>query len=100
MLTVAQIAAVVASATLAALPAQTLADAEMTMRFAMDPAWLGEEPHLRHEVDPCGLTPEALVALDQALWAEMAAREDARHAMLDAGGAFVEAGSFDWPIAA
>jgi len=84
MLTIATIAAAVAAASLGQLPDQVLTDASHCIMFAIDPAHMGEEPHLRCEVDPCGLDDAALHALDQALWAERAVREDARWAAADA----------------
>jgi hypothetical protein len=84
MLTIAHIAAAVAAATLGQMPDQVLTDASHSVMFAIDPAAIGEEPHLRCEVDPCGLDDVALHALDQALWAELAAREDLRWQAADA----------------
>ena len=84
MLTIAQIAAAVAAASLGQLSDEAIADARHAVMFAIDPAALGEEPHLRCEVDPCGLDDAALHALDQAVWAEAAAREEARWSSQDA----------------
>ena len=84
MPTIAQIAAAVAAATLGQIPDQALTDASHSVMFAIDPAALGEEPHLRCEVDPCGLDDAALHVLDQALWAEIASREELRWQAADA----------------
>lgn len=81
MLTIAQISAAVACSGLVAMPERVLADAAQTVVFAIDPAHLGEEPHLRFEIDACALDDAALHALDQAIWAERAARENARWAV-------------------
>lgn len=80
MLTVAQIAAVVAAGTLGQMSDRTLSDASQSVVFAIDPFHMGEEPHLVVHVDACGLGETELHALDQSLWAELAVREDARHA--------------------
>lgn len=82
MLTVAQIAAAVAAGTLGQMTEQTLSDASQSVIFALDPFHMGEEPHLVHRVDACGLAETELHALDQSLWAELATREDARHAAM------------------
>lgn len=84
MLTIVQIAAAVAAATLGQMPDQALTDASYSVLFAINPAHMGDEPHLRCEVDACGLDDVALHALDQALWAERALREEARWAAADA----------------
>jgi hypothetical protein len=99
MLNIAQIAAVVAAATIGQLPDQVLTDARHTVMFAIDPAALGEEPHLRCEVDACGLDDAALHSLDQAVWAECAKREEVRWQAMDADRrAAME--SFALPLAA
>lgn len=83
MLTIAQISAVVAAGSLPFIVEQALGDAQMTVALALDPCWIGEEPHLRCDVDRAGLDDAALHTLDQAVWAEMAARNEARHAAGD-----------------
>lgn len=77
MLTIAQISAVVAAGTLPFIAEQALGDAQMTVALALDPCWIGEEPHLRCVIDRAGFDDAALHALDQAVWAELAARNDA-----------------------
>lgn len=84
MLTIAQIAAVVAAGLVGQMSDRSLNDASYSVLFAIDPKHMGDEPHLVVNVDPCGLGDEALHDLDQALWAELARREDARHAALAA----------------
>lgn len=76
MLTIAAIAALAVSNALPTLSDEALKDAQYTVLFARDPAHLGDEPHLRHEVDACGLDDDALVDLERAVWAELAVRED------------------------
>lgn len=100
MLTVAAIAAMVASASLPTLSDRALSDAQHAVLFARDPAHLGDEPHLRCEVDACGLTDQALVALDQAVWAEMTVREDARTSACLADLAAIVAADRALPLAA
>lgn len=78
MLTIAQIAAVVAAGALAQLTDEQVSDAGHSVQFAMDPTFLGDEPHLRHEVDACGLAETDLLVLDGAVWAETARREEIR----------------------
>lgn len=80
MLTIAQIAATAGSGMLGTLSDAVLDDACNHVLLARDPAHLGEEPHLRHTVDDCGVGDEALASLDQALWAEASRRHAARHA--------------------
>lgn len=84
-----KIASIAAIATIVAggmLPAQTrewLDSASYEVVFARDPQHLGSEPHLRCEVDACGLDDDALQQLDQAIWTELAVREDARRAAMN-----------------
>lgn len=78
MISIAQIAIIVSSGLVGTMPTNKLTDAHYQVMFARDPAFLGEEPHLRHEVDPCGHTDEELVAMEQVIWTEMQAREEAR----------------------
>lgn len=92
MLTIAAIAALALSGSLPTLDDSTLRDAQYSVLFARDPAHMGDEPHLRHEVDACGLDDDTLVTLDCAIWAELAIREDratdARMASIGAIGSF------------
>ena len=60
------------------LPAMSDADldeAGHAVLFARDPAWLGEEPHLRCDVDPCGLDDDRLCEIEQEIWAEKGRRQ-------------------------
>lgn len=81
MLTVAQIAVAATLGTLSFVHPQALSDAQMTLACAIDPCWIGEEPHLRMEIDRCGLEDDALVSLEQQVWAELARRKDAEPAL-------------------
>lgn len=80
MMTIAQIAETFLSGTIPLLSSSDLSDAQHAVLFARDPAHLGDEPHLRCEVDACGQSDEQLVQIDQALWAEIAIREERAHA--------------------
>ena len=52
-----------------------LDDAGHAVLFARDPAWLSEEPHLRCDVDPCGLNDDRLCEIEQEIWAEKGRRQ-------------------------
>lgn len=82
MLTIAQIAQIVTDGGVANLSDQTLHDAGQAVLFARDPAHLGDEPHLRFEVDNCGIDDDTLVEIEQVIWAERNKREEARHATM------------------
>jgi len=81
---IAAIATIVAGGMLPAQSREWLDAASYEVQFARDPQTLGSEPHLRCEVDACGLDDDALQVLDQAVWTELAVREDARHTSLAA----------------
>lgn len=81
MLTIAQIAAAASLGTLSFIHPRALDDASMTIACAIDPCWIGEEPHLRVDIDRCGLDDDALVALEQKVWAELARRNAAQQAV-------------------
>lgn len=81
---IAAIATIAAAGMMSAQTREWLDTASYEVQFARDPQTLGSEPHLRFEVDSCGLDDDALQILDQAVWAELAVREDARHAALAA----------------
>lgn len=96
MLTVAQIAAAATLGTLSFVHPQALSDASMTLACAIDPCWIGEEPHLRVDIDRCGLDDDTLASLEQTVWAELARRRDLQPASdVDFGDL-----SFDLPLAA
>lgn len=80
---IAQINVMAASGSLAFLSADALTHAHNAVLFARDPAWMGEEPHLRCVVDSCGIDDDRLVELDNVVWTEIARREDARREMSD-----------------
>ncbi len=77
LLTIAQIDNIVKQGGLGALSATQLSDAHHAVLFARDPAHLGEEPHLRCEVDACGIHDDRLVDIESVLWIESDARERA-----------------------
>ena len=75
MLTLAQIDSAVRNSVLSTMSQDDLDDAGHDVLFARDPAWLGEEPHLRCDVDPCGLNDDRLCEIEQAIWAEKNRRQ-------------------------
>lgn len=75
LLTIAQIDSIVLSGTLATLSGQQLSDAHHAVLFARDPAHMGEEPHLRCEVDACGLDDDRLVEIESTIWIEQDRRQ-------------------------
>ena len=77
---IAAIATIVAGGMLTTQSRDWLDSASHEVMSARDPQHMGSEPHLRCDVDPCGLDDDGLQALDQAIWTELAAREDARRA--------------------
>lgn len=76
MFSIAQIDQAARSNALIAMSQSDLDDAGHAVLFARDPAWLGEEPHLRCDVDPCGLDDDRLCEIEQAIWAEKNRRQD------------------------
>lgn len=78
MKTIAQIATIVLQGQISLLSDNDLQDANHAVQFAIDPCHLGDEPHLRCEVDSCGISEDQLIVMDQVLWAEVAKRNDAR----------------------
>lgn len=76
MLTIAQIDNAVRNCVLSTMSQDDLDDAGHAVLFARDPAWLGEEPHLRCDVDDCGLDDERLCEVEQAIWAEKNRRQE------------------------
>lgn len=76
MLTIAQIDRSVSTGTLTAMNEDQLNEAGNVVLFARDPAWLGEEPHLRCEVDACGLDDDRLCDIEQAIWTEKNRRQE------------------------
>jgi len=77
LLTIAQIDTLVKQDRLATLSGVQLSDAHHAVLFARDPAHLGEEPHLRCEVDACGIDDDRLVAIESVLWIESDRRRNA-----------------------
>lgn len=75
LLTIAQIDSIVRGGTTGSLTSTQLSDAHHAVLFARDPAHLGEEPHLRCEVDPCGLDDDRLVEIESVLWIESDRRQ-------------------------
>jgi hypothetical protein len=75
LLTIAQIDSIVLSGTLATLSLGQLSDAHHAVLSARDPAHMGEEPHLRCEVDACGLDDDRLVEIESTLWIEQDSRQ-------------------------
>lgn len=78
MLTLLQIADIVSAGNLAHLDDDTLNDACHCVVATRDPSFMGEEPHLRMNVDDCGIEETVLIKLDNALWREVETRNDAR----------------------
>jgi len=77
LLTIAQIDTIVKQDGLGSLTTDQLSDAHDAVLFARDPSHLGEEPHLRHDVDACGLDDDRLVDIESIIWIESDARRRA-----------------------
>lgn len=71
-----QIDAVVLADAMRFLSEDALADAVQGISFAIDPQHLGPDPHLRCEVDRCGLSVARLQEIDSVLWTEIARRSE------------------------
>lgn len=78
MLNIAAIAAIVSTGALAGLTDAALTDANHAVQFAIDPCHLGSEAHLRCDVETFGISEDRIIEIDQAIWAEVARRQDAR----------------------
>lgn len=76
LLTIAQIDSIARDGSVRTLTDGQLSDAHHAVLFARDPAHLGEEPHLRCEVDACGVDDDRLVEIEGVLWAESARRNE------------------------
>ena len=74
--TMAQIDAMAVAGALCFLSDIALNDALNGVAFAINPETLGNEPHLRCEVDRCGLTEERLKEIESLLWADASRRND------------------------
>lgn len=87
--TMAQIDAIATAGACCFLSDVALNDALNGVAFAIDPETLGNELHLRCEVDRCGLTEERLKEIESLLWADASRRNDMAAPMRLDGGPIV-----------